>query len=130
MTDELQHKIDNCWDSTELEDIYLPYKPKRDVRRRKSLANRVWNPRHAHDAAKRKQSGKRCKTVCARRCKRCGSRNQGAQDIIAETINEDERPDSNSDAFKREAVIIESDKTKKIQTRRLNIRITLISANL
>ena len=26
MTKELQQRIDDCWDSTELEDIYLPYK--------------------------------------------------------------------------------------------------------
>ena len=28
MTPELQQRIDDCWDSTELEDIYLPFKPK------------------------------------------------------------------------------------------------------
>ena len=28
MTAELKNRIDNCWDSTELEDIYLPFKPK------------------------------------------------------------------------------------------------------
>ena len=32
MTPELQKRIDDCWDSTELEDIYLPYKPKRRTR--------------------------------------------------------------------------------------------------
>ena len=32
MTKELQQRIDDCWDSTELEDIYLPYKPKRRTR--------------------------------------------------------------------------------------------------
>ena len=29
LTDELKKRIDSCWDSTELEDIYLPFKPKR-----------------------------------------------------------------------------------------------------
>ena len=29
LTDELRKRIDECWDATELEDIYLPYKPKR-----------------------------------------------------------------------------------------------------
>ena len=29
---ELQQRIDNCWDATELEDIYLPFKPKRRTR--------------------------------------------------------------------------------------------------
>lgn len=32
LTEALQQRIDNCWDSTELEDIYLPYKPKRRTR--------------------------------------------------------------------------------------------------
>ncbi|MDO9154034.1 MAG: Tex family protein [Paludibacter sp.] len=32
LTDELKHRIENCWNSTELEDIYLPYKPKRRTR--------------------------------------------------------------------------------------------------
>ena len=32
MTPELERRIDTCWDSTELEDLYLPYKPKRRTR--------------------------------------------------------------------------------------------------
>ena len=32
MTPQLQERIDKCWDATELEDIYLPYKPKRRTR--------------------------------------------------------------------------------------------------
>ncbi len=32
LTDELKQRIENCWNSTELEDIYLPYKPKRRTR--------------------------------------------------------------------------------------------------
>ena len=32
MTPELQKRIESTWDTTELEDIYLPYKPKRKTR--------------------------------------------------------------------------------------------------
>lgn len=32
LTEALQHRIDDCWNPTELEDIYLPYKPKRRTR--------------------------------------------------------------------------------------------------
>ena len=32
MTPELERRIAGCWDATELEDIYLPYKPKRRTR--------------------------------------------------------------------------------------------------
>jgi len=32
LTEALHERIDNCWNATELEDIYLPYKPKRRTR--------------------------------------------------------------------------------------------------
>ena len=32
LTPELKSRIDGCWNATELEDIYLPYKPKRRTR--------------------------------------------------------------------------------------------------
>ena len=32
LTDELRTRIEQCWDATELEDIYLPYKPHRKTR--------------------------------------------------------------------------------------------------
>lgn len=32
LTNELKRRIENCFDSTELEDIYLPYKPKRKTK--------------------------------------------------------------------------------------------------
>ena len=32
LTDTLRERISNCWDATELEDIYLPFKPKRKTR--------------------------------------------------------------------------------------------------
>ena len=32
LTDALCERIANCWDTTELEDIYLPFKPKRKTR--------------------------------------------------------------------------------------------------
>ena len=32
MTADLQKRIDDCWEMTTLEDIYLPYKPKRRTR--------------------------------------------------------------------------------------------------
>ena len=32
LTPELRNRIENCWNPSELEDIYLPYKPKRQTR--------------------------------------------------------------------------------------------------
>lgn len=34
LTPELQKRISECWNATELEDIYLPYRPKRRTRAR------------------------------------------------------------------------------------------------
>ena len=32
LTEELRKRIEQSWDATEVEDIYLPYKPKRKTR--------------------------------------------------------------------------------------------------
>lgn len=46
LTAELQKRIESTWDTTELEDIYLPYKPKRktraEVARQKGLNPLQW----------------------------------------------------------------------------------------
>lgn len=39
LTDILRTKIDDCWSASELEDIYLPYKPKRRTRAEVARAN-------------------------------------------------------------------------------------------
>lgn len=106
MSAELQKRIDDCWDATELEDIYLPYKPKRRTRaqaaREKGLEplsvlimmQRENNP---EQAAKRFVKGD-VKTV--------EEAIKGAQDIIAENVSEDERARRQlRSVFSREAVI-------------------------
>lgn len=52
LTDELKRKIDNCVNSTELEDLYLPWRPKRRTRATAArelglepLADMMWNLR-------------------------------------------------------------------------------------
>ncbi len=106
MTKELQLRIDDCWDSTELEDIYLPYKPKRRTRAQVArelgleplattiLLQREQNP---EQLAKRfiKEGVKDAETAI-----------KGAQDIIAETISEDEDTRNRlRNTFRREAYI-------------------------
>lgn len=43
LTDELKKRIETCWDATLLEDMYLPFKPKRktraEVARKKDLSH-------------------------------------------------------------------------------------------
>lgn len=106
MTPQLQERIDKCWDATELEDIYLPYKPKRRTRAQvareqglEPLALLLMKQRE-HDperAAERFIKGD-IKTV--------EEALKGAQDIVAETVSEDERTRQQlRNAFQRQAVI-------------------------
>ena len=105
MTAELRNRIDNCWDSTELEDIYLPFKPKRKTRaeaaRQKGLeplAIILMMQRENNLMAKAAQFVKgEVKDEDALK---------GARDIIAEQINEDERARNQiRNIFTRQAII-------------------------
>ena len=106
MTPDMQKRIDNCWELTTLEDIYLPYKPKRRTRAQVAreqgleplatllLMQREPNP---EQAARRFVVGDVKDVAAALR---------GAQDIIAEQVSEDERSRNQvRSAFRREAFI-------------------------
>ena len=107
MTPELQQRIEACWDATELEDIYLPYKPKRRTRAQVAreqgleplaqilLAQRERDPHHAAE-----------RFVCGDAIATAADALKGAQDIIAETVSEDERSRQQlRNAFSRQAII-------------------------
>ena len=106
LTPELKSRIENCWIASELEDIYLPYKPKRQTRaeiaRKKGLeplANIIMLQHQINVEAKAqafvKGDVKDVKDAIA-----------GACDIIAEQINEDEYARNViRNIFQREAVI-------------------------
>ena len=86
LTDELRARIEKSWDLTELEDIYLPYKPHRktraDVAREQGyepLAKAIFEQRAAGDEAIKKLGERREEAL------------QGARDIIAEWISQDEQ---------------------------------------
>ena len=81
LTDDLRRRIDECWDATALEDLYLPFKPHRktraDLAREKGLqplADEIMRQRS--DFNPRRYSEEQL---------------QGARDIIAEQISQDER---------------------------------------
>lgn len=107
LTNELKKRIEECWDATELEDIYLPYKPKRRTKAQMArelglepLAQIILMQREQRidEVAKRFVKGD---------VKDCDTAIKGAQDIIAEIVSEDERSRQQlRNAFKREAVII------------------------
>lgn len=107
MTPELQKRIDNCWDATELEDLYLPFKPKR--RTKAQVARELGlEPLASILMMQRERDPKQA----ALRFVGEGVENpeaaiKGAQDIIAETVSEDERSRQQvRSAFRREAIIV------------------------
>ncbi|GHT04194.1 RNA-binding transcriptional accessory protein [Bacteroidia bacterium] len=106
LTSELISRIGNSWDSTELEDIYLPYKPKRQTRaevaRKKGLEPlaKILKEQKEWDIY-----GKATRFV-NEEVKDIEEALQGARDIIAEWVNEDEKARNTiRNLFQREAVI-------------------------
>ncbi|MBD8002634.1 Tex family protein [Phocaeicola faecium] len=91
LTPELSKRIADCWEGTELEDIYLPYKPKRKTRaeiaRQKGLeplAVLLLMQRENNLAAK-------ARAFVKGDVKDEEDALKGARDIIAEQVSEDER---------------------------------------
>lgn len=89
LTEELKQRIDNCYDPVELEDLYLPFKPKRKTRASKAkelglepLAQKLFKQyeKDVDALAENFLSDQIPDTEAAL---------QGARDIIAEWINED-----------------------------------------
>ena len=107
MTPELEKRIADCWDATELEDIYLPFKPKRRTRAQvareqglEPLANILLLQRE------RDPERAAARFVCGDVIATPADALKGAQDIIAEMVSEDERSRQQlRGAFRRQAVI-------------------------
>ncbi|MBB1539030.1 MAG: RNA-binding transcriptional accessory protein [Prevotella sp.] len=106
LTDELQRRITDSWDATEIEDLYMPYKPRRRTRAQVAREQGL-EPLATLLLLQREQSP----TTAARRFINAdvpdvAAALRGAQDIIAENISEDERSRQTvRRAFSREAVI-------------------------
>ena len=108
MTPDLQKRIDDCWELTVLEDIYLPYKPKRRTRAQvareqglEPLAQLLLMQREQHP----EQVAQRFVVVGGSPANVTDAL-KGAQDIIAEQVSEDERSRNQvRSAFRREAFI-------------------------
>ncbi len=91
LTPELQTRIEGCWNATELEDIYLPYKPKRRTRAEIARENGL------EPLAKmimRQQAGdimQFAKPFVKDKIESEEAALQGASDIIAEWVSENEK---------------------------------------
>jgi len=87
LTDDLRHRIENSWDATEIEDIYMPFKPRRRTRAQvareqglEPLANLILiQKEHYPDMAAQRFVKGDVKDV--------EQAIKGAQDIIAEDIS-------------------------------------------
>nr|WP_320058950.1 Tex family protein [uncultured Bacteroides sp.] len=106
LTPELQKRINETWDSIVLEDIYLPYKPKRKTRaemaRQKGL-----EPLAMLLLMQRENSlMTKASSFVTSDVKNTNEAIKGAQDIIAEIVNEDERARNQiRNRFNRQAVV-------------------------
>ncbi len=90
LTDDLRLRIEQCWDSTELEDIYLPYKPHRKTRA-DVAREQGWEPLAIALFAQKREGEEAIKRLGEKREEAL----QGARDIIAEWISQDERARNN-----------------------------------
>ena len=106
LTPELRQRITASWDATELEDIYLPYKPKRKTRAEvarqrglEPLADLLMMQRETNLMS-------RVRAFVKGEVKDEDEALKGARDIIAERVNEDERARNQvRNLFSRTAII-------------------------
>lgn len=106
LTPELEKRIRACWNATELEDIYLPFKPRRRTRAQvareqglEPLATLILLQREGNPAevAKRYVKGDVADVAAAL---------NGAKDIIAENVSENEQARNTvRSAYRKEAVV-------------------------
>ncbi len=106
LTDELRKKIENTYQSTELEDIYLPFKPKRKTRAVKAKEKgleplaKVLMKQYERDVEAKANNFVNADVATAEEAL------QGARDIIAEWINENTvARDIVRSVFEKQAVV-------------------------
>lgn len=106
LTEELENKIVNCWDNSVLEDLYLPFKPKRRTKAQVAREQGL-EPLATLLLMQREQNP----MAASRRFVKGDVQNeaaalQGAKDIIAEMVSEDQQARNTvRNAYKREAMI-------------------------
>jgi uncharacterized protein len=106
LTPELKRRIEESWSFTELEDIYLPYKPKRrtraEIAREKGLEPLAKIIMAQHEP----NPSQRARQFLSDQVADIEEALKGARDIIAEWVNENEiARNSVRNIFAREAII-------------------------
>ena len=106
MTPELQKRIEECWDSTELEDIYLPFKPRRRTRAQVAREQGLEPLAQILMLQRERDPERAAQAFVKGDVKDAEMAIKGAQDIIAETVSEDERSRQQlRGAYRRTAII-------------------------
>lgn len=106
LTPELEKRINECWEPEVLEDIYMPYKPKRRTRAQVARENGL-EPLATIIMLQRDNSPETtARKFINENVKSEEDAIKGALDIIAENVSEDERSRSQlRNAFRRGAII-------------------------
>ena len=106
LTPELEKRITDCWDATELEDIYLPYKPKRRTRAQVAREQGLESLAKSLLLQRERDPERAAEKFVKGDVKDAEMAIKGAQDIIAEMVSEDERNRQQlRGAFRRQAFI-------------------------
>lgn len=106
LTIELQKRINETWDSIVLEDIYLPYKPKRKTRAEMARLKGLEPLAMLLLMQQENRLITKASSFVTSDVKNADEAIKGAQDIIAEIVNEDERARNQiRNKFNRQAVV-------------------------
>lgn len=106
LTPELKARISACWNATELEDIYLPFKPKRKTRAEAARAKGLEPLALLLMMQKENNLAAKIRNFVKGEVKDEEDALKGARDILAEQISEDERSRNlMRNQFQRQAII-------------------------
>lgn len=106
LTPELKSRISACWNATELEDIYLPFKPKRKTRAEAARAKGLEPLALLLMMQKENNLAAKVRSFVKGEVKDEEDALKGARDILAEQISEDERSRNlMRNQFQRQAII-------------------------
>ncbi len=106
LTNELAQRIAETWHTTELEDIYLPYKPKRHTRAQVARANGLEPLAKIIMLQRESDPNHRAQSFVTEQVATADEALKGARDIIAEWVNESEKARAMvRNTFEREAII-------------------------
>lgn len=106
LTPELKSRISACWNATELEDIYLPFKPKRKTRAEAARAKGLEPLALLLMMQKENNLAAKVRKFVKGEVKDEEDALKGARDILAEQISEDERSRNlMRNQFQRQALI-------------------------